>query len=77
MRITLNQNILIKNLLHVYINGQNSELNQFGIYIENCSNVVVYNIRITNASYYGILIKQSKGVIIDHCTILDASRDSV
>ena len=30
-----------------------------------------------NASIYGVLVYQSKNVVLDHLTIIDASRNSV
>lgn len=48
-----------------------------GLYFKNCSNILVSNVRIFNASVYGILVYNSTNVVIDSATILDASRTTI
>lgn len=76
LTLTLSKVVMFANQANVIILGPVT-ITQFGIYIENCSNFIVRDIRILNASIYGILIFQSHHVLIDHCTILDASRTDI
>lgn len=73
---TLSKIVMFANQTNVIILGPVT-ITQFGIYIENCSNFIVRDVRILNASIYGILIYKSQQVLIDHCTILDASRTDI
>ena len=67
---------MINNLTNICIEGP-ATFHNFGLYIQNSSNIIFYNIRIINSAIYGILVKQSMNVIISHVTVLNASRNSI
>lgn len=74
--IQLTKIIAITNLTNIIIEGPVT-LTQFGIYIISSTNIIIRNLRVFNASIYGILISQSHNIVIDHCTIIDASRTDI
>ncbi len=45
--------------------------------MQHSSNVIIHNLRILNASIYGLLIYNSTNVVVNSMTILDSSRSSV
>jgi len=74
--ITLTKIISFTNHTNIIIQGPGT-ITQFGLYFTHCTNVIIRDVRILNASIYGILIYHSNAVVIDHCTILDASRTDI
>lgn len=51
----LSSPIFIKEKKNIIIEGI-VDLFNYGIYIENSENIIVYNLRIFNASIYGVLV---------------------
>ena len=47
------------------------------MYVRNCSNVVLYNLRILEAAVYGVLVYGARNVVMVGLTVLDASRATV
>lgn len=76
LNLFLKSNLQISGYNNVVILGP-ATLYNFGIYFTNCTNVIVKDVRIFNATIYGVLVYHSNNVIIDHCTIIDAGRTSV
>lgn len=74
--IMLKSIVSLKEVTDISIEGP-ATLVDFGIYIQNSSNIILHNIRILNASIYGVLVYGSHNVVINQMTIVDASRGSV
>lgn len=83
-QITLTSPILITNLHNITLDGKGLILNGGGIYIIDSHDIVLQNLRIRNTPKYGILISAvnpgvsvSYNIVVDHCSITDASRQDM
>ena len=84
--IHLQTPIVITNFNDITINGRdvndkklkNLIISGEGLYFSNAHNIILQNLRIRNVAKYGILLTdQTSDVVIDHCSIENASRDDI
>lgn len=70
----------LRNVSNVVIDGDSVELvgqgfNGYGIYISNCSNVVIKNFKEIRAFFYAVKIDSSDNITIENCDFSNNKRD--
>jgi len=79
--IQLSSPIKVNQLENITIDGSKLHdlvIRGYGLYFYNCKNIILANLRIRHTGIYGILLTEhTNQMVLDHCSILDASEDSI
>ena len=81
MPIHLSSPIVVNQLENITIDGSshhNLVIQGYGLYFYHSKNIILENLKIRHTGIYGVLLTDhSNQMVLDHCSILDASEDSI